>query len=74
MKRFNPEQVAQFKPMKISDKKNPSTNAGVVSLFAVTHQGPAQGGKAGSSELPGGNLTKNVLDFNAARVNISTHA
>jgi hypothetical protein len=25
----------------------------VVSLFAVTHQGPAQGGKAGGSKLPG---------------------
>jgi hypothetical protein len=33
-------------------KKNPSTWAGVVSLFAVTHQGPAQGGKAGGSKLP----------------------
>jgi hypothetical protein len=39
-------------------KKNPSLKAGVVSLFAVTHQGPAQGGKAGGSELPAVNLTK----------------
>jgi hypothetical protein len=30
----------------------------VVSLFAVTHQGPAQGGKAGDSELSGRNLSK----------------
>jgi hypothetical protein len=60
--------------MEICGKKNPSTNAGVVSLFAVTHQGPAQGGKAGSSELPGWNLTKNVMHFNAARKNISTCA
>jgi hypothetical protein len=26
--------------------------AGVLSLFAVTHQGPAQGGKAGGTEAP----------------------
>jgi porphobilinogen synthase len=38
-------------------KKNPSTRAGVVSLFAVTHQGPAQGGKAGGSKLPTSNIT-----------------
>src|SRR3990167_7528020 len=38
---------------KSTGKKNPSTWAGVVSLFAVTHQGPAQGGKAGDSKLSG---------------------
>jgi hypothetical protein len=47
----------------VQAKKNPSTSAGVVSLFAVTHQGPAQGGKAGDSELPTGNLTKNNAPF-----------
>lgn len=31
--------------------------AGVLSLFAVTHQGPAQGGKAGDSLL-------SIADFN----------
>jgi hypothetical protein len=31
----------------------------VVSLFAVTHQGPAQGGKAGDSKLSGDKFTKN---------------
>jgi hypothetical protein len=36
---------------KRTDKKNPSQRLGLVSLFAVTHQGPAQGGKAGSSKL-----------------------
>jgi hypothetical protein len=36
----------------------------VVSLFAVTHQGPAQGGKAGGSELPMRNLTKITTLFN----------
>jgi hypothetical protein len=41
-----------------TDKKNPSTWAGVVSLFAVTHQGPAQGGKAGGSKLPGAESNK----------------
>jgi hypothetical protein len=30
----------------------------VVSLFAVTHQGPAQGGKAGGSKLPGDKYSK----------------
>ena len=39
-------------------KKNPSTWAGVVSLLAVTHQGPAQGGKAGGSKLPGTEFSK----------------
>ena len=32
-------------------KKTPANWPGLVSLFAVTHQGPAQGGKAGSSKL-----------------------
>jgi hypothetical protein len=35
----------------------------VVSLFAVTHQGPAQGGKAGDSELSGRNLSKKHAHF-----------
>jgi hypothetical protein len=35
----------------------------VVSLFAVTHQGPAQGGKAGGSELPGPNLSNKSIHF-----------
>jgi hypothetical protein len=39
------------------DKKTPARRLGWSSLFAVTHQGPAQGGKAGGSELPGVNLT-----------------
>jgi hypothetical protein len=39
-------------------QKNPSTRAGVVSLLAVTHQGPAQGGKAGDSKLSKPNLAK----------------
>jgi hypothetical protein len=66
MKRFNPKHEKQFKPegFKSLDKKNPSTRAGVVSLFAVTHQGPAQGGKAGGSELPVRNLTKITTLFN----------
>jgi hypothetical protein len=34
--------------------------AGVASLFAVTHQGPAQGGKAGGSKLPGTEYSKNL--------------
>jgi hypothetical protein len=48
---------------KILGKKNPDTNAGAVSLFAVTHQGPAQGGKAGGSELPEPNLTNKSAFF-----------
>ena len=34
----------------------------MVSLFAVTHQGPAQGGKAGGSKLPIDNLPKYFAD------------
>jgi len=33
-------------------QKKPQHTAGVLSLFAVTHQGPAQGGKAGGTEVP----------------------
>jgi hypothetical protein len=33
-------------------KKKPQHMAGVLSLFAVTHQGPAQGGKAGGTKVP----------------------
>jgi 3-deoxy-D-manno-octulosonic acid (KDO) 8-phosphate synthase len=32
----------------------------VVSLFAVTHQGPAQGGKAGGSKLPDKEFNKEL--------------
>ncbi len=38
----------------------------MVSLFAVTHQGPAQGGKAGGSELPDRNLPKSQTCINTA--------
>jgi hypothetical protein len=31
---------------------------GFEAFFAVTHQGPAQGGKAGGSVLPDKNITK----------------
>jgi hypothetical protein len=44
-------------------QKNPSTRAGVVSLFAVTHQGPAQGGKAGGSKLPARSLANFIFRF-----------
>ena len=49
-------------------KKNPSTWAGVVSLFAVTHQGPAQGGKAGGSKLPGSKCNKFVTMLQAPKL------
>jgi hypothetical protein len=39
-------------------QKKPQHKAGVVSLFAVTHQGPAQGGKAGDSKLSGVEFSK----------------
>jgi hypothetical protein len=43
----------------LSDRqKKPQHRAGVVSLFAVTHQGPAQGGKAGDSKLSGVEYSK----------------
>ena len=35
--------------LSIGGQKTPGTKSGVVSLFAVTHQGPAQGGKAGNA-------------------------
>jgi hypothetical protein len=35
------------------DQKKPSTRAGVVALFAVTHQGPAQEEKAGTANCLG---------------------
>jgi hypothetical protein len=37
----------------VNGQKKPQHQAGVASLFAVTHQGPAQGGKAGDSKLSG---------------------
>jgi hypothetical protein len=43
--------VVLIKPL-FEGKKNPSTWAGVVSLFAVNQQGPAQGGEAGGAETP----------------------
>jgi hypothetical protein len=47
-------------------QKKPQHMAGVVSLFAVTHQGPAQGGKAGGTEVPSRKYTlisKKVTNF-----------
>jgi hypothetical protein len=44
-------------------KKNPSTKLGLEAFFAVTHQGPAQGGKAGGGEPPMRNLTKPKWHF-----------
>jgi hypothetical protein len=54
-------------------KKKPQHRAGVVSLFAVTHQGPAQGGKAGGSELPAPNIAKILLYFNPPNKIFSQH-
>jgi hypothetical protein len=39
-------------------QKKPQHRAGVVSLFAVTHQGSAQGGKAEGSKLPEAEFNK----------------
>ena len=39
-------------------KKNPGTGPGLEAFFAVTHQGPAQGGKAGGGEPPGAKSNK----------------
>lgn len=39
-----------------SPKKTPALGWGI-SLFAVTHQGPAQGGKAGGGKPPTANLS-----------------
>ena len=44
-------------------QKKPQHGAGVVSLFAVTHQGPAQGGKAGGGEPPNSNLANSRVLF-----------
>ena len=44
-------------------QKKPQHEAGVVSLFAVTHQGPAQGGKAGGGEPPACNLSNSGQRF-----------
>jgi hypothetical protein len=38
----------------------------VVSLLAVTHQGPAQGGKAGDSKLPENESIKDAQTLQAA--------
>jgi hypothetical protein len=40
-------------------KKNPRPRPRVGSPLALPHQGPAQGGKAGGSKLPGLNLSNN---------------
>jgi hypothetical protein len=42
---------------KIWAKKTLDT-PGFEAFFAVTHQGPAQGGKAGGSKLPESNISK----------------
>jgi hypothetical protein len=47
-------------------KKNPSTKLGLEAFFAVKHQGPAQGGKAGGGEPPTRNLTKPGANFKPA--------
>ena len=44
-------------------EKKPHHEAGVASLFAVTHKGPAQGGKAGGGEPPACNLSKSRQGF-----------
>jgi hypothetical protein len=44
-------------------QKKPQHVAGVVSLFAVTHQGPAQGGKAGGGEPPASNVANFSTHF-----------
>jgi hypothetical protein len=59
MERFDPEHVSKCSrsPRRIWAKK-PQHLAGVVSLFAVTHQGSAQGGKAEGSKLPEAEFNK----------------
>ncbi|MDH5206423.1 MAG: hypothetical protein OEW36_12245 [Hylemonella sp.] len=49
--------TATSTPMNLA-KKNPSSKLGLEAFIAVTHQGPAQGGKAGGSKLPRRNLSK----------------
>jgi hypothetical protein len=44
-------------------KKNPSTKLGLEAFTAVTHQGPAQGGKAGGGKPPIRNLSKQNCKF-----------
>lgn len=46
-------------------KKNPGTKPGLEAFFAVTHQGPAQGGKAGGGEPPEAESNKNVRQMQA---------
>ena len=50
-----------------SPKKTPALGWGI-SLFAVTHQGPAQGGKAGSSETAHADFNKHLCMFQEVRV------
>jgi hypothetical protein len=50
-------------------QKKPQHLAGVVSLFAVTHQGSAQGGKAEGSKLPGTEFNKLLFGMQAISTN-----
>jgi hypothetical protein len=50
----------------VNGQKKTQHMAGVLSLFAVTHQGPAQGGKAGGTKVPNQKyifLGKKVTNF-----------
>jgi hypothetical protein len=44
-------------------KKNPDIEPGFEAFFAVTHQGPAQGGKAGGGEPPVLNVSNTQDNF-----------
>ena len=50
VKGFDPEHGRSVAVAK--GQKKPQHRAGVISLLAVTRQGPAQGGKAGGTRVP----------------------
>jgi hypothetical protein len=60
------EQVKRSGP---PPKKNPGTKPGLQAFFAVTHQGPAQGGKAGGGEPPGVKSNKNAHEMQVRATN-----
>jgi hypothetical protein len=61
-------QTADQAPSACDTKKEGQHMGWPFEAFLLSHiKAPAQGGKAGSSKLPGGNLTKNMNDFKVIR-------
>jgi hypothetical protein len=70
VERFDPEHGG-LSLDRIEGQKKPQHKAGVVSLFAVTHQGSAQGGKAEGSKLPEAEYSKVFAAFQIACVKLA---